>query len=179
MATIQYAVGALLNVFILLMLFFFIFAVLGNVFFSSVVEGEDVVNEQKNFRRFLEAFLLVFATTTGEDWNKVMFECGRQPTDTPIPCDPERNCGSSLSTLYFMVLVVGNSYIMLNLFILVITQNFEENYTDESNLKMFSTDLNHFMDVCREQTQKRYDCLYINESKLNAFFRRLGEHGSR
>lgn len=33
MATIQYAVGALLNVFILLMLFFFIFSVLGNVFF--------------------------------------------------------------------------------------------------------------------------------------------------
>jgi hypothetical protein len=79
----------------------------------------------------------VFATTTGEDWNKVMFECGRRPTDLPVPCDPEKNCGSVYSTIYFMILVVGNSYIMLNLFILVITQNFEENYTEDSNLKQF------------------------------------------
>jgi hypothetical protein len=152
MATIQYAVGALLNVFILLMLFFFIFSVLGNVFFQSVKEGEDVVGDKKNFLFFFEAFLLVFATTTGEDWNKVMFELGRQPTDTPIPCDPEKNCGSTLNIIYYMVLVVGNSYIMLNLFILVITQNFEENYTDESNLKMFQNDLGYFMEVWRELT---------------------------
>ena len=112
MATIQYAVGALLNVFILLMLFFFIFAVLGNVLFEAVIEGEDVVSDQKNFIRFFEAFLLVFATTTGEDWNKVMFECGRQPTDTPVPCDPEKNCGSRFATIYFMVLVVGNSCLL-------------------------------------------------------------------
>ena len=37
MTTIQYAVGALFSVFILLMLFFFIFAVLGNFFFKNVV----------------------------------------------------------------------------------------------------------------------------------------------
>ena len=81
MTTIQFAIGALFSVFVLLMLFFFIFAVLGNYFFQYVYEGEDVIDDLKNFRYFHNAFLLVFATTTGEDWNKVMFECSRTPDD--------------------------------------------------------------------------------------------------
>lgn len=104
------------------MLFFFIFAVLGNYFFQYVYEGEDVIDELKNFRYFHNAFLLVFATTTGEDWNKVMFECSRTPDDPINPCVEGINCGHSMAKLYFLLLVLANTHVMLNLFILVITQ---------------------------------------------------------
>ena len=45
------SVDSLFNVFILLMLIFFISAVLGNTMFFDVYEG-DVINEFKNFTNF-------------------------------------------------------------------------------------------------------------------------------
>ena len=48
METIKMSVTSLTNVFILLMLIFFIMATLGNNMFSTVAEG-DVIGEMKNF----------------------------------------------------------------------------------------------------------------------------------
>ena len=47
------------------------FAILGNFLFGDVTTG-DVVTDLKNFGTFLDAFLFLFALSTGEDWNKVM-----------------------------------------------------------------------------------------------------------
>jgi len=52
------------------------FAILGNFAFGNVKEGE-VINELKNFGTFLNSFLFLFALSTGEDWNKVMYDCTR------------------------------------------------------------------------------------------------------
>jgi len=49
--TIVMSVESLFNVFILLMLIFFIMAVLGNTLFFSVKSG-DVISEYKNFTNF-------------------------------------------------------------------------------------------------------------------------------
>ena len=49
--TIIMSVDSLFNVFILLMLVFFIMSVLGNTLFSEVIEGE-VIGEYKNFTNF-------------------------------------------------------------------------------------------------------------------------------
>lgn len=62
--------------------------------------------------------MLVFATSTGEDWNKVMFDVSKQPPD----CVEGKDCGSAVGIFYFLLLVLSNTYIMLNLFILVIIQ---------------------------------------------------------
>jgi hypothetical protein len=66
---------------------------------------------------------------------------------------------------------------MLNLFILVIIQQFEKNYLnkDDSNLEKFSLDLKRFLFVWREFTQLRYSCQCIKESQLEPFFSRLGD----
>ena len=53
--TIQMSVSSLINVFILLMLIFFIMAVLGNSLFADVTEGE-VISEWKNFTNFHQSF---------------------------------------------------------------------------------------------------------------------------
>jgi len=69
------SVGALFNVFALLLLILFMFAVLGVFFFSEITEGDIIDKEYKNFRNFSSAYLTLFAIATGEDWNKLMFDC--------------------------------------------------------------------------------------------------------
>ena len=100
------SVDSLFNVFILLMLIFFIMAVLGNTMFSNVTEG-DVISSYKNFANFHQSFSLLFSISTGEDWNRIMYDCGRN---------------NSLAPVFFLSFIMIVSNIMLNLFILVIIQ---------------------------------------------------------
>lgn len=74
------SVSSLVNVFILLMLIFFIMAVLGNSLFYEVTEG-DVISEWKNFTNFHLSFELLFSISTGEDWNRIMYDCMNTSSD--------------------------------------------------------------------------------------------------
>jgi len=66
------------------------------------------------------AFLFLFALSTGEDWNKVMFDCSREK-NSGTGCVEGKTCGADfISKSYHMMLVLVCSYVMLNLFILVI-----------------------------------------------------------
>lgn len=149
------------------------FSLAGVFMFNEVNEGE-VIDELKNFNNFSSAFLLLFAVTTGEDWNLIMFDCSRQPPD----CIKGRTCGSIWSFPYFFILVLVCSHVMLNLFILVIIQQFEKYYLPSDNMiTTFMNDFEKFMSVWREFTQARYNCQCIKENHLIPFFRRLGEIG--
>jgi len=90
------------------MLIFFIMAVLGNTLFNRVVTG-DVVSDWKNFTNFHQSFSLLFSISTGEDWNRIMFDC----IDTGAG-------GSNLAPLFFLTFILVVTHIMLNLFVLVI-----------------------------------------------------------
>ena len=134
------SVDSLFNVFILLMLIFFIMSVLGNTLFSEVKEGE-VIGEYKNFTNFHQSFMILFAISTGEDWNVIMYDC----LIVPPECEPGVNCGSSLAPLFFICFIMLVSNIMLNLFILVIIQQFSKYYIEEDNSKQrFEDDFEAF-----------------------------------
>lgn len=160
--TIQFSIPSLGNVFILLLIVFFMFSVLGNSFFSQVKRGE-VIDEWKNFGNFGHAFLLLFAISTGEDWNKIMFDCSRTPEEG---CIVGETCGSSpISYWYFYIMVLFCSHVMLNLFILVIIQQFEKYYLPKENMiYLFKTDQSSFMKVWKQFTQERYRCMKIKEN---------------
>ena len=128
MKTIVMSVDSLINVFILLMLIFFIMAVLGNTLFLDVKEG-DTINDYKNFTNFHQSFSLLFSISTGEDWNRIMFDCWRLPPE----CESGVNCGSSIAPLFFLIFILLVSNIMLQLFILVIIMQFQKYYLDEIN----------------------------------------------
>jgi hypothetical protein len=113
--TIMLSAAALFNGFMLLMLFFFILAILGQFMFNGVKSG-DVIDDYKNFRVFDSSFLLLFSISTGEDWNRIMYDCQH----TLPNCIPGETCGNSLAPVYFIAFIVLVSYVMLNLFILVI-----------------------------------------------------------
>lgn len=108
-----------MNVFLLLILIYFMMSVLGNFLFKNITEGDVIDDDYKNFRNFNNSFLLLFALSTGEDWNKVMFDCSR---DNAWGCIENVNCGTRFSYVYFCMLILICSYVMLNLFILVIIQ---------------------------------------------------------
>lgn len=79
-----------------------------------------------------------------------------------------------------MLLVLVCSHVMLNLFILVIIQQFEKYYLPKENMiTKFKNDLACFMKVWKELTQDRYRCHKIKENQLTRFFRRLGDFGDK
>lgn len=113
--TITMSVGALLNVFGLLLLILFMFAVLGVFFFNELTVG-DVIDDYKNFHRFFESYLLLFAIATGEDWNLLMYDCMKTHPD----CEPNKTCGWGFAPFYYICFIMVITHVMLNLFILVI-----------------------------------------------------------
>jgi hypothetical protein len=117
----MFSIPALANVFFLLILIYFMLAVLGNFQLNDIIEGEVIDPDYKNFKDFTSSFILLFALSTGEDWNKVMFDCSR---DKAWGCVEGIDCAKNpvFSFIFFMMLILICSYVMLNLFILVIIQ---------------------------------------------------------
>jgi len=171
----------LANVGTLLMLIYFMFAIFGNFLFSPISEGDVIDPVYKNFEVFHTSILLVFALSTGEDWNKVMYDCNRTPM-SPIPCVEGINCssGAAYNYWYFYLIVFVCSHVMLNLFILVIIQQFDHYYLQgDTAIKQYKIDVVSFMKVWKKWTQDRYQCKKIKENQLVNFFKELGEFGSK
>lgn len=116
--TIQFSLPALFNVFALLMLIYFIFSILATFLFKSITEGE-IINDNNNFHNFGMSMLILIRISTGEDWNYIMKDTMLTEDDN---CIPNKNCGSSWSPLFFFPYMILCTFIMLNLFILVIIQ---------------------------------------------------------
>ena len=68
-----YALPPLMNVTALLILAYFIFAILGSFLFGNIVSG-DIIDSKLNFSNFHHAILLLFICSTGENWYMVMFD---------------------------------------------------------------------------------------------------------
>jgi hypothetical protein len=156
------------------MLIFFMFAVLGVSLFQGVTQSDEIYTlqlldpEYKNFSNFHLGFILIFVIATGESWPLAMYDVGNVP-----PFCGETTCGSSFSFVYFIMFVMVVQKIMLNLFILVIIQQFETYYvSDDSPIQKFKSNLVLFEKVWIEFTAK-HDHVKIKEKHLNKFFRKL------
>ena len=163
--TIIFSVSNLLNVFLLLLLVFFIYAILGVFIFSDVKRG-DVINDFVNFKNFGQAMLILLMIATGEDWNKIMFDTSRTPPD----CIQGETCGTSIAPLYFISFIMICSFVLLNLFILIILQQFDKYYLPNDNvLKRFKNDLEIFKKNWHEFS-KDNDGIKLKDHWLVDFF---------
>lgn len=174
--TIQMSVTSLLNVAGLLMLIFFMFSVLGVSLFQNVKESDDIYTlqsidpEYKNFKTWHNAFILIFVMSTGENWPRAMYDVGR--TDYGVNCG-DTTCGSRFSILFFFMFVMVVQNIMLNLFILVIIQQFEQYYVSEDNpIQKFKRNLSAFVKEWIKLTE-RTNHVKIKNSELTKFMRIL------
>ena len=151
------SVSSLINVFILLMLIFFISAVLGNTLFNKVRDGE-VISEWKNFSNFHQSFQLLFSISTGEDWNLIMFDCRN-----------EAKGGTPWAPFFFLSFILIVTHIMLNLFVLVIIQQFSKYYIEDDNpLARFEEDFEDFKDAWRHYTE-RYQFTRLQMKNVSSF----------
>ncbi|XP_048026083.1 voltage-dependent T-type calcium channel subunit alpha-1G isoform X13 [Megalobrama amblycephala] len=98
----------------LLMLFIFIFSILGMHLFGCKFGSErdgDTLPDRKNFDTLLWAIVTVFQILTQEDWNKVLYN-GMAST-------------SPVAALYFIALMTFGNYVLFNLLVAILVEGFQ------------------------------------------------------
>uniref|UniRef100_A0A668V8F0 Voltage-dependent L-type calcium channel subunit alpha n=1 Tax=Oreochromis aureus TaxID=47969 RepID=A0A668V8F0_OREAU len=120
---------ALPYVALLIAMLFFIYAVIGMQVFGKIamVDGTQI-NRNNNFQTFPQAVLMLFRCATGEAWQEIMLAC--MPGKL---CDPEsdynpgeeRTCGSGFAIIYFISFYMLCAFLIINLFVAVIMDNFD------------------------------------------------------
>ncbi|XP_070508110.1 voltage-dependent calcium channel type A subunit alpha-1 isoform X6 [Chironomus tepperi] len=126
---------ALPYVCLLIAMLFFIYAIIGmQVFGNIALDATGGLTRHNNFRTFVQGLMLLFRCATGESWPNIMLACLRGK-----PCDPNAkkdgdSCGSSLAYAYFVSFIFFCSFLMLNLFVAVIMDNFDYLTRDSSIL---------------------------------------------
>uniref|UniRef100_A0A672LSP4 Dihydropyridine-sensitive L-type skeletal muscle calcium channel subunit alpha-1 n=1 Tax=Sinocyclocheilus grahami TaxID=75366 RepID=A0A672LSP4_SINGR len=120
---------ALPHVALLIVMLFFIYAVIGMQMFGKIalVDGTEI-NRNNNFQTFPQAVLLLFRVATGEQWPKVMLAsmygklCDAKSDYVP---GEEYTCGSSIAVFYFLSFYMLCAFLVINLFVAVIMDNFD------------------------------------------------------
>ncbi|XP_057255051.1 voltage-dependent L-type calcium channel subunit alpha-1F, partial [Pezoporus wallicus] len=120
---------ALPYVALLIAMIFFIYAVIGMQTFGKVaLQDGTQINRNNNFQTFPQAVLLLFRCATGEAWQEIMLASlpGKR-------CDPESDagpgeeftCGSNFAIAYFISFFMLCAFLIINLFVAVIMDNFD------------------------------------------------------
>uniref|UniRef100_UPI00398F13ED voltage-dependent T-type calcium channel subunit alpha-1I-like n=1 Tax=Pristiophorus japonicus TaxID=55135 RepID=UPI00398F13ED len=129
----------------LLMLFIFIFSILGmHIFgckFSLKTDGGDTVPDRKNFDSLLWAIVTVFQILTQEDWNVVLYN-GMAST-------------SPWAALYFVALMTFGNYVLFNLLVAILVEGFQaEGDANKSDSEEERTSTN--FDDCEKIKEMQY-----------------------
>ncbi|XP_067106473.1 voltage-dependent N-type calcium channel subunit alpha-1B [Osmerus mordax] len=128
---------ALPYVCLLIAMLFFIYAIIGMQVFGNIdLNEETAINHHNNFQTFFQALMLLFRSATGEAWHEIMLSC---LSNSNRACDKlsgsgGKECGSDFAYFYFVSFIFLCSFLMLNLFVAVIMDNFEYLTRDASIL---------------------------------------------
>ncbi|XGW32512.1 hypothetical protein V3C99_017226 [Haemonchus contortus] len=131
---------ALPYVCLLIGMLFFIYAIVGMQVFGNIwLNAATEINRHNNFQSFFNSVILLFRCATGEGWQDIMMACGAQKDcaragSDEINYDKGQTCGSNVSYAYFTSFVFLSSFLMLNLFVAVIMDNFDYLTRDSSIL---------------------------------------------
>ncbi|XP_036067035.1 voltage-dependent P/Q-type calcium channel subunit alpha-1A isoform X2 [Oryzias melastigma] len=128
---------ALPYVCLLIAMLFFIYAIIGMQLFGNIKieeDGDSAINQHNNFRTFIQALMLLFRSATGEAWHEIMLACLGGKECDPMSTNTGPECGSQVAYLYFVSFIFFCSFLMLNLFVAVIMDNFEYLTRDSSIL---------------------------------------------
>ncbi|XP_077411716.1 voltage-dependent T-type calcium channel subunit alpha-1I isoform X2 [Vanacampus margaritifer] len=135
----------------LLMLFIFIFSILGmHIFgckFSLKTDAGDTVPDRKNFDSLLWAIVTVFQILTQEDWNMVLYN-GMASTS---PC----------AALYFVALMTFGNYVLFNLLVAILVEGFQAE--GDAN-RSYSDDDRSSCNF--EDNEKQKDSLHLSDPKI-------------
>lgn len=129
---------SLANIGGLLLLFIFMYAVLGMILFGTV-KRNLVMDDYINFEGFISSFLTLFIVATGDTWNEIMIsfaienhpstECLDNPSyeDYVASGYNAMGCGSAnLAYAYFVSYMFVVNLIFLKIFIAIILQGYND-----------------------------------------------------
>ena len=119
--TLIFGFPTIINVLMLTILVYILFALIGCKFFKNASMSDGTSNSVYGFDNFHRAFMLLIRCSTGEDWGTVMYT---------YSSDPDRYY---YGRIYFITFVMSTTMAMLVLLELVIVQIFENFYFNPEN----------------------------------------------
>uniref|UniRef100_A0A915NUB2 Sodium leak channel NALCN n=2 Tax=Meloidogyne TaxID=189290 RepID=A0A915NUB2_9BILA len=132
---------------VLLVLFY---AYTGVILFGMVKYGQ-AVSKHVNFRSGSEALVVLFRSVTGEDWNDIMHDTSRSaPFCYWLPGANywETDCGNYFGAIiYFCSFYLIITYIVRNLLVAIIMENFSLFYSSEEDALLSYADIRNFQMV--------------------------------
>lgn len=158
--TLKISFPMVMNIIYLQLIIYFLFAFLGCRFFGKLEKGE-ILDDYINFKNFSYSLMTIFKVATADDWNSIMVDVMNAKNDW---------CG-----FYFIIFYVLSSYILTNLFILVLLQQFENyNLNPDNPMHSFTEYLEKFRNVWSLFTAK-HEKDKLHETKLPKFLKTLRE----
>lgn len=147
------SIKALPYVCLLICMLFFLYAIIGMQIFGNIrLDPSGPINRHNNFQNFPQAVILLFRCATGENWQEIMrgclagVECELKPSEKSMyalkynkmpyysALQNSKKCGMDLAYGYFASFVFFSTFLMLNLFVAVIMDNFDYLTRDASIL---------------------------------------------
>jgi len=156
--TLLFSLPYIANVTGIMVLLFFIYSVLGMNLFGQVKYADNLhASYGANFETFQSAMLLLFRMMTGESYNGVMHDASKGPSmfsDRTEGCNknltmtlatgktaPWDNCGQPLvAPIYFLSFVLFSDFLLMNILVAVILNEFGEGEADEDQSENAVTD---------------------------------------
>jgi hypothetical protein len=134
--TLILALPSLFNIGMLLLIFFYIFAIVGVEACGMVqMEGNPGLSPNVNFKNFYYAVLTLFQLCTTEGWVDVAEGCAwRSPTCEAV--DP-RMCGNPWSFPFIMISMLVGAFVLLNAIVSTVIQVFTDSGFREDTMAVF------------------------------------------
>ncbi|CAG0914974.1 unnamed protein product [Notodromas monacha] len=136
--------------FIIMGLFLLIltYGLIGNILFGNIRYMEGI-HRLANFQTAPNGITMLFRIVTGEDWNKIMHNCMVQPPFCTHGQNYwETDCGHFTGALiYFCSFYVIITYIVLNLLVAIIMENFSLFYSSEEDALLSYADIRNFQNT--------------------------------
>ena len=113
-ATMVLSLPPAANLTALLFLVLFVFAVIGMQLYGNMARG-PYINDNDNFDNVVNAMCLLFQISTGQDFMNLTYEM--------------EIAGQPLVFAYFCSFIITSIWVFFNLFVAVLLENFENNFT--------------------------------------------------
>ena len=103
----------------------FVYGVMGMNLFGDLPQKGEWLNTHANFDTFGRSFITLFRMSTGESWNAIMYDCLAFTAHEPSL--------RVITYTYFVSFVILAQFIMINLFVAVILESFDEEKVEEDD----------------------------------------------
>ena len=133
--TFVHTVPQLTNIMVLIALFYSMFAIVGVTFFATTRAGQRI-GKTASFSNFWWGVLTIWQIVTGDEWHVIMVDLQVQPPECDLMFTKETvygfkgldrswgDCGQTWSFAYLLMIKLMCEYMLLNLFIGLILDNF-------------------------------------------------------